>query len=221
MRSLRDVEAGAPFQPDEDHHVPMVVRKAKEWRMAQLKAFTRGQTQVLYPHLPQVIFEHDDYGLCKVETVSLSEAGVNREALFDALTAALSRCWTNPRFADKFPDSRDPSTRVRYVIDEPREVRFVPYPLVFRCRCSRLIRRVSVQNRLTSAGQRQFAFSSHASMAVLHLTMPRRDSPQVSSKSWQCGRLRAWHRRDTGTRDRPHQRGSRVSLTFPKMRMTP
>jgi len=30
MRSLRDVEAGVPFQPDVDHHVLMVVRKAKE-----------------------------------------------------------------------------------------------------------------------------------------------------------------------------------------------
>lgn len=123
--------------------------------MAQPKAFTRGQTQVLYRHLPQAIFEHDDYGLCKVETVALSEADINREALFDALTDALSR-WTNPRFADKFPDPRDPSRRVRYVIGEPREVRFAPYPLLFRCRtCERAVRYSDLVKRGNPPGKCQ------------------------------------------------------------------
>lgn len=123
--------------------------------MAQPKAFTRGQTQVLYRNLPQAIFEHDDYGLCKVEAVTLSEAPINRDALFDALADALSR-WTNPKFRDRFPDPRDPAKRSRYAIGEPREVRFAPYPLLFRCRsCERVVRYSDLVKRAGPLGKCQ------------------------------------------------------------------
>jgi hypothetical protein len=119
------------------------------------KAFTRGQTQVLYRHLPQAIFAHDDYGLCKVESVALSEVDVNRDALFDALTDALSR-WTNPRFRDKYPDPRDLTKRSRYAVGEPREVRFAPYPLLFRCRtCERVVRYADLAKRRAPLGKCQ------------------------------------------------------------------
>ena len=37
------------------------------------KEFTRGATQILFRHLPEAIFEHDDYGLFKVTQVALGE----------------------------------------------------------------------------------------------------------------------------------------------------
>lgn len=101
------------------------------------KGFSRGQTQVLFRHLPEAIFEHDDYGLCKVTQVALGDAEVNREALFDAMTDALAM-WTTPGFSSKFPDPRDSGNRSHYAVGSPREVRFTPYPQTFTCRsCSR------------------------------------------------------------------------------------
>jgi hypothetical protein len=100
------------------------------------KGFSRGQTQVLFRHLPEAVFEHDDYGLCKVTQVALGDAEVNREALFDAMSDALAM-WP-AEFATKYPDPRDTSERSVYAVGSPREVRFTPYPQVFRCRtCSR------------------------------------------------------------------------------------
>lgn len=101
------------------------------------KAFTRGQTQVLFRHLPGAIFEHDDYGLCRVTSVTLEAVDVNRDALFDAL-ADLLAMWTNQRFIDGFPDPRDEQRRARYVIGSPKSVQFDPYPATFICRkCTR------------------------------------------------------------------------------------
>lgn len=100
------------------------------------KGFSRGLTQVLFRHLPEAVFEHDDYGLCKVTQVALGDAEVNRDALFDAMADALAM-WP-PEFARKYPDPRDTSERSVYAVGSPREVRFTPYPQVFRCnKCSR------------------------------------------------------------------------------------
>lgn len=100
------------------------------------KEFTRGATQILFRHLPEAIFEHDDYGLCKVTQVALREVEVNKDALFDAVADALAM-WP-PAFSTKYPDPRDPAQRGHYTVGAPREVRFTPYPQVFRCRtCSR------------------------------------------------------------------------------------
>lgn len=95
------------------------------------KAFARGQTQVLFRHLPEAIFEHDDYGLCKVTQVALADAEVNRDALFDAMADALAM-WPK-EFASLYPDPRDVATRSYYAVGSPREVRFTPFPQVFRC----------------------------------------------------------------------------------------
>lgn len=121
--------------------------------MTNRTQYTRGQTQVLYRHLPQAIFEHDDYGLCKVESVELGEVDVNRAALFDALADALSQ-WTNHRFRDKFPDPRNESHRDIYRIGSPREVRYKPYPLLFMCRrCNRAATYESLTRRGASPGK--------------------------------------------------------------------
>lgn len=117
------------------------------------KAFTRGQTQVLYRFLPQAIFEHDDYGLCKVDSVALGDADINRSALFDALSDALSQ-WTNSRFRDKFPDPRNETSRGHYALGVPREVRYSPYPLLFMCRsCNRVAKYDALSRSKTTAGK--------------------------------------------------------------------
>ena len=117
------------------------------------KGFTRGQTQVLFRHLPEAVFEHDDYGLCKVTQVALGDADVNRDALFDAIGDALAM-WPSD-FSTKYPDTRDVSRRSYYAVGSPREVRFVPYPQVFRCRsCSRTGKFTDLLKRGASASGR-------------------------------------------------------------------
>jgi transcription elongation factor Elf1 len=101
------------------------------------KAFSRGQTQVLFRHLPGAIFEHDDYGLSRVTSVTQEQIEINRDALFDAM-ADLIAMWSQSRFVDKFPDPRDMQKRGRYSIGSPKDVRFEPYPTTFTCRrCNR------------------------------------------------------------------------------------
>lgn len=102
------------------------------------KGFTRGQTQVIYRFLPGAVFEHDEYGVCRVTSVSFRETNVNTNALFDALTDALSQ-WQNDQFRADFPDPRDDRQRRHYVVGSPSEVRFEPYPRLLTCRnCSRV-----------------------------------------------------------------------------------
>lgn len=117
------------------------------------RAFTRGQTQVLYRYLPQAIFEHDDYGLCKVEAVAVENVGINSEALFDALADALVQ-WSRHGFAQSFPDPRTRANRGRYLVGSPREVRFAPYPLVFLCRrCGRVASYLNLARAGTQPGR--------------------------------------------------------------------
>lgn len=117
------------------------------------KAFSRGQTQVLFRYLPGAIFEHDDYGLSRVTNVTQDAIEVNRDALFDAM-ADLLAMWQEPTFVDKFPDPRDDQKRNRYALGAPREVRFEPYPTTFVCRrCSRAARFGDlVRRRATDSG---------------------------------------------------------------------
>ena len=122
--------------------------------MMAKKGFSRGQTQVLFRHLPEAIFDHDDYGLCKVTRVALGDVEVNREALFDAMSDALAM-WSTPGFAAKYPDPRDPNRRTHYAVGSPREVRFTPYPQIFTCRaCSRTAKFTDLLRRDTAAAGR-------------------------------------------------------------------
>lgn len=119
--------------------------------MATRKGFHRGRTQVLFRHLPEAIFEHDDYGLCKVTSVIPEEVEINREALFDAVYDALAM-WSNRRFVEKFPDPRESHQQARYAVGSPREVRFSPYPETFRCtRCHHVARFSALQRRGATA----------------------------------------------------------------------
>jgi hypothetical protein len=122
------------------------------------KGYSRGQTQILFRYLPEAIFDHDDYGLCKVTRVALGDVEVNKGALFDAMADALAM-WSNSAFTAKYPDPRDTSRQSNYAVGSPREVRFAPYPQVFTCRsCSRtgkftdLLRRGNAPGRCSCGG---------------------------------------------------------------------
>ena len=69
------------------------------------KPFSRGQTQIFYRFLPGAVFEHDDYGFCKVEEVLTDDVEVNKSALFDTLVDALQK-WSREDFRARFPDPR-------------------------------------------------------------------------------------------------------------------
>ena len=176
--------------------------------MASHKPYARGQTQVLYRYLPQAVFEHDDYGLCKVESVALAEVEINREALFDALVDALSR-WTNPRFCDKYPDPRNAATRASYVVGSPREVRFAPYPLIFSCRkCGRvasynvLSKRGIAQCQCGGALTRMRYVQAHNCGRIEELRLPDRACPKGHGREhiafYDPGRVRQarWYCRE-------------------------
>lgn len=96
----------------------------------------RGQTQVLYRYLPEAIFDHDDFGLCRVTSIELSpleEDSLNDIALFDAIGDTVAQ-WPEA-FRNRFPDTRDPAKRVgRFRIGQPRAVGFTPYPENVQCR---------------------------------------------------------------------------------------
>src|SRR5882672_1084664 len=115
--------------------------------MATGKGFSRGQTQILFRYLPEAIFEHDDYGVCRVTAVVQGDIDVNKDALFNAVADALAM-WPNARFTDKYPDPRDMGKRTRYAIGSPREVRFTPYPTIFSCgKCQRTSRFTDLARR--------------------------------------------------------------------------
>lgn len=102
------------------------------------KPFSRGQTQIFYRFLPGAIFEHDDYGFCKVEEVLTDDVEVNKTALFDTLVDALQK-WSREEFRARFPDPRSERGRRMYKIGQPREVFFNPFPTVLQCRDCRHI----------------------------------------------------------------------------------
>ncbi|MFZ5898177.1 MAG: hypothetical protein ACOYU7_03175 [Bacillota bacterium] len=112
------------------------------------KAFTRGQTQILYRFLPGAIFDHDDYGLCVVDEISITDPGpINHRALFQTLGETL-RQWEREDFRAGFPDPRDEQRRRLYKIGQPAEVRFSPFPRVLQCRtCKHVVKYDTLKKR--------------------------------------------------------------------------
>ena len=103
------------------------------------RTFTRGQTQILYRFLPEAIFAHDDYGLCKVTEVTIEDGGaINQSALFDTLSDTLSQ-WSREEFRNKFPDPRDKSKLRAYKYGQPREVLFDPFPTILQCKKCKIV----------------------------------------------------------------------------------
>ena len=110
------------------------------------RVFSRGQTQILYRFLPGAIFEHDDYGRCLVDSINTTDPGtINYQALFEALTEAL-RQWDHDGFCADFPDPRSANFRKMYLVGQPSEVRFSPFPRVLKCRkCNHIVKYDSVK----------------------------------------------------------------------------
>jgi len=104
------------------------------------KLFTRGQTQILYRYLPGAIFDHDDYGLCRVDQIATNPVFINRRALFETLGETLQQ-WDREAFREGFPDPRDESQRKLYKVGQPVEVHFSPFPRVLQCRkCKHVVK---------------------------------------------------------------------------------
>ncbi len=172
--------------------------------------FTRGQTQVLYQFLPGAVFEHDQYGFCKVNSVEMQEQQVNREALFGAIADLLFQ-WTDEKFRAGFPDPRQQNNRRFYMIGSPSAVRFEPFPTLLECRrCRRvyrlqdLIRRPNAQPRQCPVckgvlGQLRYV-QAHNCGRIEELYYPQNacsrhgsrfltflDTGRVRSARWRCG----------------------------------
>lgn len=169
--------------------------------------FNRGQTQVLYQFLPGSIFEHDDYGFCRVTSVELREERVNTRALFNTLADLLHQ-WQES-FRSGFEDPRDERGQRAYVVGTPSTVRFEPYPTLLECRsCARVFRLQDLRQRYTSRpghcpecggimGQLRYA-QVHNCGRTEELYYPRcskhgnayiwlRDTGRVASARWMCG----------------------------------
>lgn len=125
------------------------------------REITRGQTQILFRHTPESIFDHDDLGLCRVTSITLAPAdpgSVNESAMFDAIADTIAQ-WPEA-FRARFPDIRDQAKRAgsfRYGL--PDAVNFKPYPENVQCRkCgyvadySEVVRRGSRQARCPRRG---------------------------------------------------------------------
>lgn len=119
-------------------------------------AFTRGQTQVIYQFLPGAVFEHDQYGFCKISGVELQEKPVNQDAVFNAVADLLFQ-WPDDTFRGGFADPRQRHNRRLYAIGTP-----APGP----------IRAVPDDTRMPTLPARLPAAGSH--------TPPERPSPPVS-----------------------------------------
>src|SRR5579863_1357179 len=173
-------------------------------------AFTRGQTQVLYQFLPGAVFEHDQYGFCRISGVELQEKQVNQDAIFNALADLLFQ-WPDDAFRPGFPDPRVQNNRRLYVIGTPTTVRFQPFPTLLECRRCRRVHRLRDLTRRPNAqphqcpectgilGQLRYvqahncgrmeelyypqnACPRHASRFLMFL-----DTGRVRSARWRCG----------------------------------
>jgi hypothetical protein len=176
----------------------------------RLMVFTRGQTQVLYRFLPGAVFEHDQYGFCRITTVELQERQVNEDALFNAVSDLLSQ-WPNDSFRSGFADTRLRNNRRFYIIGHPVTVRFKPFPTLLECRRCRHVYRLQDLTRRHNAQPRHCpscgailgrlryvqahncgrieevyypgnACQQHGSRALKFL-----DTGRVRSARWRCG----------------------------------
>ncbi|MCI0623125.1 MAG: hypothetical protein L0387_15955 [Acidobacteria bacterium] len=112
--------------------------------------FSRGQTQVLYQFLPGAVFEHDQYGFCRITGVEFRETPTNQTALFNAVADLLWQ-WQDDSLRPGFADTRHEPNRRNYVIATPTTVRFVPYPTLLECRSCRRVHRLRDLTRRTGA----------------------------------------------------------------------
>ncbi len=172
--------------------------------------FERGQTQVLYQFLPGAVFEHDDYGFCRVTEVELDRTDrVNEGALFDAVGDLLYQ-WREEELRAGFPDPRNPRNRHYYAPGAPSTVRFAPYPTLLECRSCGRVFRLSELRRSREAvepgrcprcagvlAQLRYAQAHNCGRVeeLYRLTCPHHgaayvtfyDTGRVATARWRCG----------------------------------
>lgn len=149
----------------------------------------RGLTQIFYRYMPEAVFYHEDYGICRVEHVELDTSvarDVDETALFAALGEALIN-WPES-FREKFPDPRDERARTNaYLTGRPRQVVFRPYPKLFSCRrCGKVVRiqdpqkdRVSTRCRACGGSFEQLPYVQiHNCGRLEELYYPSKGCPQ-------------------------------------------
>lgn len=172
--------------------------------------FTRGQTQVLYQFLPGAVFEHDQYGFCKITGVELQEQSVNHDAVFNAVADLLFQ-WPDDAFRAGFADPRQGQNRRFYVIGTPTTVRFEPFPTLLECRRCRRVHRLRDLTRRPQLTPRQCPacngvlgqlryVQAHNCGRIEELYYPQnacprhgsrylafQDTGRVRSARWRCG----------------------------------
>ena len=154
-------------------------------------AFTRGQTQVMYQFLPGAVFEHDQYGFCKISGVELQEKPVNHDAVFNAVADLLFQ-WPDDTLRGGFADPRQQHNRRLYAIGNPALVRFQPFPSIFECRRCRQVYRLRDLTRRPNAQPRQLpGLSGHSRAASLRSSAQLRASGRapLSSERLSTARL--------------------------------
>ena len=190
--------------------MPNTATSSGSIRRTARMAFTRGQTQVLYQFLPGAVFEHDQYGFCRITAVEIQEKPINQDAIFNALADLLFQ-WPDDSFRPGFPDPRQQNNRRLYVIGTPTTVRFDPFPTLLECRRCRRVHRLRDLTRRPNAQPRQCpecsgilgqlryvqahncgrmeelyyppnACPRHASRFLMFL-----DTGRVRSARWRCG----------------------------------
>src|SRR6185312_267297 len=124
--------------------------RASNSREGKTMSFSRGQTQVLYQFLPGAVFEHDQYGFCRITGVEFREIPANQTALFNAVADLLWQ-WQDDSLRPGFADPRNEVNRRNYVIATPTMVRFDPYPSLLECRSCRRVYRLRDLTRRTNA----------------------------------------------------------------------
>lgn len=93
-------------------------------------SFLRSRTQILYRYMPGALFEHDKYGICRVNDVSVtSPDDLNIESLKSALSGWL-RLWKDCG-SEAFPDPN--SEWSEYKVGVPDRVNFEAYPTKVQC----------------------------------------------------------------------------------------
>lgn len=90
--------------------------------------FKRSRTQILYRYLPGALFEHDQYGICRVADVAITAAeNINESALQNAVVNLLSAHIGRVNFPDPYTEWED------YIVGVPDRVNFEPFPPIVEC----------------------------------------------------------------------------------------
>lgn len=163
----------------------------------------RSTTQVLFKHLPDAVFIHDDGFIAQVHHINGPRvSNLNRKVLLDELAEELSR-WLPDQVG--IPDPR--TNPDEYVTIEPEEVSWDVFPLTFECTnqtCKRVVRWFQ-QNKLltdTNAAGRIECPSCHSKMRQLRYVTAHNCGamqPMFTPTCQNCGNTDHMYLEDLGS----------------------